>query len=313
MMGEQTADCLSRQPIQAPIREVTGEREDVLGLVKQRLIALETKLAKLIAKGDERAINFAGLGFQSISKSNAWLETELVNHPSGLIVDVHMVFEHIYYALKGIDTISTMEKLYKIKVTCIADSVAMTSFNTKTPKFFCKVQGHRVLKGDASYLDLIVSHSDWADVALSFRMRLQEALAEFQEAHTSFIDQSVVIGLRPHTLAHAALTKSSGWIIGFIQFIDEYYRELSKAIFGSGKAWHVTTWLAKRILDDVGTQQYGVQNAFHVGDSRQICHQIVWAVLKSHDTMGEYKTTQLQESSVNSDRAREVPCHQHEF
>jgi hypothetical protein len=130
-----------------------------------------------------------------------------------------------------------------------------------------------VLKGDSSYLDLIGSHADWADVASGFRMRLQEALAEFQEAHTSFIDQSVVVGSRPHTLAHAALTESCGWIIGFIQFIDKYYRELSKAKFGSGKAWYVTrsTRLAKRILDDVGTQRYGVQNAFHVGDSRQIC------------------------------------------
>jgi hypothetical protein len=42
-------------------------------------------------------------------------------------------------------------------------------------------------------------------------------------------------------------------------------------------------------LDDVGTQPYGMQNAFHVGNSRQICQQIVWSVLKSHDTMGKYK------------------------
>jgi hypothetical protein len=185
----------------------------------------------LIAKGDKRAIHLQGLGFQSIKESNAGLETELVRHPSGLIVNVHMVFEHVHYALKGIDAISTMEKLYKIKVTCIANSVAMTSFDTKTPKLCCKDQGHRVLKGDASYLDLIASHADWADVASGFRVGLQEALAEFQESHSSFIDQSVVIGSRPHTLAYAALTESSEWIIGFIQFINEYYRELSKGVF----------------------------------------------------------------------------------
>jgi hypothetical protein len=200
-----------------------------------------------------------------------------------------MVLEHIHYAMEGIDTIATMEKLYKIKVTCIADSVAMTSFDTKTPKFFCKVQGHRVLKGDASYLDAIPTQSDWADVATGFKMRLQEALAEFQESHGTFIDQAVEIGSKPHTLAHAALTESAAWLIGFIQFVDEYYRELSKAKFGSGKAWHVTTRLAKRILDEVGAQRYGVQNAFQVGDSRQICQQILWAVLKSHDVMQEYK------------------------
>lgn len=289
--GGRAADAQSRTG-QCSLDKVQGAGRMADGIAEQielRMIAMETKLSGLMAKGDERAIKFAGLGFLCIGDSKAWLELALKKHPSGLIVDVHMVFEHIHYALEGIDTISTMEKLYKIKVACIADSVAMTSFDTKTPKFFSKVQGHRVLKGDASYFDLISCHADWSDVGTGFKMRLQEALSEFQEAHSSFIDQSVEIGSRPHTLAHAALTESSAWIIGFIQFMDEYYRELSKAKFGSSKAWHVTTRLAKRILDDVGTQRYGVQNAFHVGDSWQICQHIVWAVLKSHDTMTQYK------------------------
>jgi hypothetical protein len=135
------------QPPQVPTQGGTEMVREYIAQAKSRMISLETKLSKLVAKGDERAISFAGLGFQSIGKANAWLEMELIKHPSGLIVDVHMVFEHIHYALEGIDTISTMEKLYKIKVTCIADSVAMTSFDTKAPKFFCEVQGHRVLKG----------------------------------------------------------------------------------------------------------------------------------------------------------------------
>jgi hypothetical protein len=291
--GHNAIDRASRMEVDQGRGQALGETSDlaaeVIQQIETRMVAMENKLSGLLAKGDERAIKFAGLGFQSIKQSNAWLEAEMRKHPSGLIVDVHMVLEHIHYALEGIDTIATMEKLYKIKVTCIADSVAMTSFDTKTPKFFCKTQGHRVLKGDASYLDAIPTQNDWSDVATGYKMRLQEALMEFQESHGTFIDQSVEIGSRPHTLAHAALTESSAWLIGFIQFIDEYYRELSKAKFGAGKAWHVTTRLAKRILDEVGAQRYGVQNAFQVGNSRQICQQIVWAVLKSHDVMLEYK------------------------
>jgi hypothetical protein len=72
-------------------------------------------------------------------------------------------------------------------------------------------------------------------------MRLQEALSKFQEAHASSSGQGVEIGSKVHVLAHGALTESCAWIIGFIQFIDEYYRELSKAKFGPTKAWHVTT------------------------------------------------------------------------
>jgi hypothetical protein len=51
----------------------------------------------------------------------------------------------------------------------------------------------------------------------------------------------------------------------------------------------VTTRLAKRILDKVGMPRYGIQGAFQVGDSRQICQQIFWAVLKSHDVMTSFK------------------------
>jgi hypothetical protein len=56
------------------------------------------------------------------------------------------------------------------------------------------------------------------------------------------------------------------------------------------KVWHVTTThLAKHILDEVGTPRYGVQETFQVGDSTQICQQIFWSVLKSHDILTAYK------------------------
>jgi hypothetical protein len=85
------------------------------------------------------------------------------------------------------------------------------------------------------------------------------------------------------------LTESVAWIAGFIQFVDEYYRDLTRAKFGSTKAWHMTTRLAKVILDKVGTPRYGVQGSFQVGNSIQICQQMFWAVLKSHNVMASYK------------------------
>jgi hypothetical protein len=63
-------------------------------------------------------------------------------------VDVHAVFEHIHHAIEGIDTITTMKKLYKIKVSCIADGLAMTYFDFKTPKFLSTTTGHRVIPMD---------------------------------------------------------------------------------------------------------------------------------------------------------------------
>jgi hypothetical protein len=91
-------------------------------------------------------------------------------------------------------------------------------------------------------------------------MRLQEGMAEFQVSHASFIHQAAnEIGSKIHALPHSALRESVAWIIGFIQFVDEYYHELLKAKFWPAKAWHLTTRPAKRILDKVGTPRYGVQ------------------------------------------------------
>jgi hypothetical protein len=90
-------------------------------------------------------------------------------------------------------------------------------------------------------------------------------------------------------VVQSALMESVPWIKGFIQFVDKYYRDLNKAKFGSTKAWHVMTRLAKVILDEVGTLRCGVQDTFEVGNSTQICQQIFWAVLKSHDVRASYK------------------------
>ncbi len=62
-----------------------------------------------------------------------------------------------------------------------------------------------------------------------------------------------------------------------------------RAKFGSTKACHMTMRLVKVILDKVGTPRYGVQGSFQVGNSIQICQQMFWAVLKSHDVMASYK------------------------
>jgi hypothetical protein len=99
--------------------------------VGNRVDSLDHKLHGVIAKSDERAISFAGLGFESISESNAWLEAELSKpRLSGLIVDAHMVFGHVYHSIEEIDTITTMEKLCNTKVLSIAGSIAMTLFDS---------------------------------------------------------------------------------------------------------------------------------------------------------------------------------------
>jgi hypothetical protein len=101
---------------------------DVATWVEKRMTDVENKRAKIQAKGDENAIKFGGLHFTKISQATLWLEKELLNHPSGLIVDVRMVLKRAYHNMSNSDTLSDLQKCYKVKVLTIADG--------KIPKFF---------------------------------------------------------------------------------------------------------------------------------------------------------------------------------
>ena len=92
-----------------------------------------------------------------------------------------------------------------------------------------------------------------------------------------------------YAIATMALTEAIGWMEGFIVFLDDYYRDLSKARFGTKKAWHVTTRLGRRMLLELSMPRNGVQHSFSPGKNDQICQRIVWSVLKCHDIMARYK------------------------
>jgi hypothetical protein len=86
-----------------------------------------------------------------------------------------------------------------------------------------------------------------------------------------------------------ALTESVSWVQGFIVFLDDYHRDLTKAKFGTKKAWHVATRLGKRILEEIAIPRNGVSNSFEAGNSEQVCQRIFWSVIRTHDIMARYK------------------------
>ncbi len=128
--------------------------------IEARIDSMEVKIGKLFAKGDDLSIKFSGLGFTKPPDANSWLEKELPHHPSGLIVDAHMVFERVFYNMDNTDTLARLQQCYKIKVTTIADGVAITSLDSKIPKFFSRSHGHKVVKADGSFLDSIASYQE---------------------------------------------------------------------------------------------------------------------------------------------------------
>jgi hypothetical protein len=262
---------------------------DIVTRFETRMNEMEVNLGRVMAKGDERAIGFAGLGFLKPAQSNSWIESEMPHHPTGAIVDIHIVFERVHHSMSNVSTLSVMQQLVKIKVQSIADGSAITSFDQRIPKFFSKSSGHKVIKDSASFLDLVPAWGDWDDAQTGYRLRLEEELIAFEQAHSEEIEGLQEYSMKAYTVAKLALTASVAWIHGFISFIDTYYRELNKAKFGAAKAWHVTTRLAKRMLDDIASARQSVHGSFIAGDPTQVCQKVIWGVLKAHDVMADFK------------------------
>jgi hypothetical protein len=105
--------------------------DDVIKLFESRIEDLSTRLLKVTAETDEQAVRFAGLGFRSSREANVWLVCHLLAHHCGLIVDIHVVLEHIQVQSFGQDSIKTLESLIKLKIKTMADGLAMSCSNRR--------------------------------------------------------------------------------------------------------------------------------------------------------------------------------------
>jgi hypothetical protein len=74
-----------------------------------RVNGLENKVQQISAESDETATKFAGLGFGSQKETAAWCKIAILHQNCGLIVDAHMVLEHVNAAIEGQETITRLE------------------------------------------------------------------------------------------------------------------------------------------------------------------------------------------------------------
>jgi hypothetical protein len=114
---------------------------------------------------------------------------------------------------------------------------------------------------------------------------LEEELVLLQSSMEDGISLQFGAGTPAYHLASLSVTRSVGWIRGLKDFMDEYYKELTRGKFGTKKAWHVTTRLAKQLHVEVAVPRVGVVKTLHASDLAQIAQTIFWASLRSLDIM----------------------------
>ena len=150
--------------------------------------------------------------------------------------------EHIYVQISGQKLMSNLEKNYKMSLNSLNQALAISSFEARLPRFFSSdIKTH--IKKDESYFPGIKNWDEWDLPNDGFRYRLKQKLHLFKTGHLETLE-SELESLSPfYNLCVLALTESVA--DNLIKFVDDTYNEYARSKYGSRKAWHITTRLAK--------------------------------------------------------------------
>jgi len=265
----------------------------------QRLDTLEKEMRMVRSSNDSTAIRYGGLGFRSQKESDAWVETTQPSDDYGLIMDFNCVMEHVWTQIVGQKILTNLEKVYKMKLRTNNQAVTLTSFETRIPKFFCgESRSMGVVREGESYFKLIKTWEEWNTPFDGFRDQLKRELVLFDSGHNETISAEVEPLSIYHSLISKTLTDSISWANKLIKFIDDTYREYSRARYGTKKAWHVTTKLAVALMEYISSPRTVVHNSFRVGNHLAVSKTVTYAYLKSLDLMIEIEKLDFRNSPI---------------
>jgi len=270
------------------------KRESIL---LARMNTMQEDLSALRSSKDSTVIKFGQLGFRSQQDCTAWLQTHHPGNEFGLLVDFHLVMEHVFVQINGQKLLANLEKIYKMDLRSNNQALAISSFEGRLPRFFSNDSKVHVKK-DESYFHGIKSWDEWDLPNDGFRDRLNVELHLFKNGHLETLDNELTHLSPFHNLCVLALTESVAWVDSLIKFVHDTYNEYSRSRYGHRKAWHITTRLAKSLIEKVATPRNSIHNSFTINKPSQVSKSITYASLRSLDLMMEIIRVNFKNSPI---------------
>jgi len=205
--------------------------------------------------------------------------------------------EHVFVQINGQKLLANLEKIYKMDLRSNNQALALSSFETRLPRFFTQDSKLHVKK-DESYFLGIKSWDEWDMPNDGFRDRMNIELHLFKVGHQETLD-SELTHLSPfHNLCVLALTESVAWVDSLVKFIDDTYNEYSRSRYGTKKAWSITTRLAKSLIEKVASPRNSIHNSFKIKKPAQVSKSITFASLRSLDLMMSISQVNFKNSPI---------------
>ena len=251
---------------------------------------LHAQLNAIVANTDEHAIRFNKLGFKSFDEASSWYAINVPHDNLGLVVDFHTVMENIYNKSSRFDVIKKLEHVYKIELSDISQATSMASFESCLPKVFMKdsTGEHNATKNNESYFTKVKSFDDYDLPHDGLKARINKYLQIFVGSQINKIHNNLEASDPFYTVATLSLNTSTTFITSLLNFMETTYRTYVRSQFSATKSWHITTRLAKSIIEKVNTPRYGVLESFKAGDAKDIGKSIFYSTLQCLDIMNDF-------------------------
>jgi len=263
----------------------------------KKIQKMDLELAALRSSKDSTVIKFGQLGFRSQHDCTAWLHQHHPDDEFGLLVDFHLVMEHVFVQISGQKLLANLEKIYKMDLRSNNQALAISSFETRLPRFFTQDSKMHVKK-DESYFQGIKSWDEWDMPNDGFRDRLNIELHLFKVGHQETLDNELTHLSPFHNLCILALTESVAWVDSLVKFVDDTYNEYSRSRYGTKKAWSITTRLAKSLIEKVASPRNSIHNSFKIKKPAQVSKAITYASLRSLDLMMSITQVNFKNSPI---------------
>lgn len=271
-----------------------GSNVDLTG-IHLEINRLEDKLDQIQVDVNKRmeehsdGISYHNLGFRDPSEADSWIEEHSPQGKYGLMIDFHIMMEHIEQKVRGVDALARLEKVHKIKLPSNSEAVAISSFQSMIPRFFSKPGEYLVIDNTESYFTNIKSFSDWNNSASGYKVQLKKQMERFRKYQLATIKAKLSPESKLYSLAIASVSDTIAWTYEFINYLDVTYAEYAEGKFGAKKAWHVTTKLANALILEVSKPRESTFNeletsAINVSFNARV---VFYNTLKSLDVMAE--------------------------
>jgi hypothetical protein len=265
--------------------------------IESRLSNKDPAVTTLLSNASDHSIQTRNGTIRNELDLSSWLnKNDKTQELFCMHVDFHAMMAHMYYAESSTDySLELMGKCQKAKLRTVGEAITVSSYDRKIPLLLNSGKNApnplSAMDASTSCFDAIPTPEDFD----SFKQSFRQALFDFGKHHQRLVDSCYDQSSEMYRIASQSLTESVGFAEGLMHYMDKTYKMYSTPTgLEKEQAWHLTTLLARRLIEFVCQPRLYITTGIRVGDPSDMNRKITMASFRSLDKMKKVRSVKYE-------------------